>query len=269
MITRTDRPSYVDEAEGRAAAIRAQLGIGSDAIADVFELLEHLGLKVVRWPMGENGPDGFYLRKGDLALVAVNTAKRYGRQRFTACHELGHHLFDAHSRVDTDILADGTVPERRANAFAAYLLMPREGVERWLNRNADGKRKGFDLDAELVVHLARHFGMSYEATLYQLGDLHRLGPQHLERLKREQPERIARRLGYSLHDEEGERGRRVLPPDYVRRALQAYAAGYVSLARLAELLRIDEPSARSLAVEAGVETPEPSLDELVDETLRA
>ena len=74
MTIRSDRPSYVDEAEGRATALRAELGVGSDALGDVFELLGHLGLDVVRWQMGENGPDGFYLRQGGLAIVAVNSA---------------------------------------------------------------------------------------------------------------------------------------------------------------------------------------------------
>ena len=134
MTLRSARPSYVDEAEGRVTALRAELGIGSDALGDVFELLGHLGLDVVGWPMGENGLDGFYLRQGDLAVVAVNSAEHVGCQRFTACHELDHHLFDSQSCIDPNAFASNTVPERRANAFAARFLMPGEGVRRWLQR---------------------------------------------------------------------------------------------------------------------------------------
>lgn len=269
MIVQPARPPYVDEAEGRATALRRELGLGSGALGDIFELLGHLGLDATRWPMGGDGPDGFYLRKGDLAIVAVNSDKRLGRQRFTACHELAHHLFDLTSRIDRDIFAGHTVPELRANAFAAYFLMPGEGVRRWLQRETDHQRAAPSLDAERVVHLARHFGMSYEATLYQLRSLRLLRPREVEALRAAQPERIARWLGYSLEEEERERGRRVLPPDFVRRALHAYASGEVSLARLAELLRVDEAAAQGLAREAGAEPVGVTIAELVEEARRA
>ena len=116
-----------------------------------------------------------------------------------------------------------------------------------------------------MVHLPRHFGLSYEATLYQLRDLGWLRSHQIEVLRPKQPERIARRLGYSLEEEERERGRRVLPPGFVRCALEAYAAGDPTLARLAELLQTDETSAHLLAREAGAEPAQPSLEELVEE----
>lgn len=267
MRAQSRRPAYVDEAEGRASELRRQLGLGSDAVADVFDLLQHLGLEPVRWPMGENGPDGFYVRKGDLVIVAINSAKRFGRQRFTACHELAHHLFDAESRIDADVFDGQAVPELRANAFSAYFLMPAEGVQRWLG--GKGLQADVDLDAEAVVHLTRHFGVSYEAALYQLRELGRLTPRQADALRGAQPERVARWLGYSLDEDERERGRRVLPPDFVRRTLWAYADGEISLARLAELLRTNEAEAAERAREAGAEPVEASLDELFEEARRA
>lgn len=269
MKTQLDRPAYADEAEGRATAFRHELGLGSDALADVFELLEHLGLDVSRWPMGERGPDGFYLRKGDLALVAINSDKRFGRQRFTAAHELAHHLFDKTARIDADIFGGRVVPELRANAFAAYFLMPGEGVRRWIAGEIGPHRPKGSLDTEAVVHMCRHFGVSYEATLFQLRALGWLRPREVEALRGAQPERIARWLGYSPDQEERERGARVLPARFIRLALRAYAAGDVSFLRLAELLRLDEQSARALVHEAGVEPPEIELDELVAEARRA
>lgn len=265
----SSRPYYIDEAEGRALAVRGQLGLGSDASGNVFELMGHLGLNVVRWPMRADGPDGFYIRKGELAVIAVNSDKRLGRQRFTVCHELGHHLFDRQSCIDRDIFDTKNVPERRANAFAAYFLMPREGVQRWIERSyGRGQRPG-TLDAATMVHLGHHFGASFEATLYHLHNLGRLRQHEVEELKKVQPERIARRMGYDLAIEEQEWGRAVLPPDFVRRALQAYASGDISLARLAELLRTDERSARQLAEEAGAEPAAPAIEDIIDEARRA
>lgn len=267
MNVAIEGPVYAIEAESRASALRHDLGLGSDAIADAFELLDHAGVEVVRWPMGEDGPDGFYVRTGALALAAVNSDKRLGRQRFTACHELGHHLFDQASRVDVDLYQPADVPERRANRFAAALLMPREGVRRWLDGpDSSGPRV---LSAEGVVHLARHFGLSYEATLYRLKDLGYLRQSALETLRTEQPERLARRLGYDPEGESLERGRRVLPPRFVRLALDAVADGNITLARLGELLRVERARAQKLVEEAGITEPEPTLDELLAEARRA
>ncbi|MBI2954989.1 MAG: ImmA/IrrE family metallo-endopeptidase [Chloroflexi bacterium] len=254
------RPQFMDEAEGRALAIRDELGLGSDALGDVFELLDHLGLAVVRWPMGEEGPDGFYITRQELSVVAVNSAKRLGRQRFTACHELGHHLFDRRSRIDRNVLGASTVPERRANAFAAFFLMPAAGVRRWLERDSRRAQGSLSLDAPAVVHLARHFGMSYEAALYQLRALGTLSSRQILALRKEQPERLARILGYDVDVEAQERHRRVLPPDFVSRSLKAYGAADISLGRLAELLRTDEETARRIASEAGIEPAEPALE---------
>lgn len=269
MMPPPSRLPQVDEAELRALGLRELLGLGSDALGDVFELLEHLGLQIVRWPMGTDGPDGFYIAKGQLAVVALNSAKHIGRQRFTACHELGHHLFDRHSRIDRDVFAGHVISERRANAFAAFFLIPREGVWRWLRQDGWQVRSARVIDAEKVVHLARHFGASYEATLYQLSDLRVLQKRELEALKSAQPDKIARRLGYDALAGEQERGRRILPADYVKRALLAYGAGDISLARLGELLRADEESTARFVSEAGICPPETPVEDLKEETRRA
>ena len=147
--------------------------------------------------MGEAGPDGFYIRK-HFSLVIINSTKRVERQRFTAAHELTHHLFDHQSAVDRDIFGTRNVPERRANAFAAFFLLPRAGVRRWLLRGGWKDDGPLALDAASIVHLAHRFGLSYEATPYQLGDLGGLHTRDLKSLKAVPPERMARRLGYDL-----------------------------------------------------------------------
>jgi Zn-dependent peptidase ImmA (M78 family) len=241
--------------------------LGSDAIADVFEFLTHLGLQVVRRPMGEHGPDGMYVRRDDLALVVVNSTKRIGRQRFTACHELAHHQFDARTRFDADVFGAATVPERRANAFAACLLMPRAGVDRWWPA-ADGSRR-LPPSEERVVHLARHFGMSYEATIWRLVELQKIRRADATRLREVSPDRVAARLGYDVDAEQRERNRTVLPPEYVRLALEAYGAGRLSDERLGELLGVPTAAARLRAEGAGLVPPDETLDDLLGDAVRA
>lgn len=255
------------EAEDRATALREEHGLGSEAIADVFEFLAHLGLPVVRRPMGEDGPDGMYVRHGDLALVVVNSTKRLGRQRFTACHELAHHQFDGQTRFDSDVLDATTVPERRANAFAACLLLPRAGVDRWMPGGAGTRRPS--ASAEQVVQLARHFGMSYDATLWRLLDLQKIRAADAAKLRAVSPERVALRLGYDPEAEQRERGRTFLPSDYVRLALDAFGSGRISEERLGDLLGLPADEARRRAADAGVTPRDETLDDLLGDAARA
>jgi Zn-dependent peptidase ImmA (M78 family) len=269
MLGSSTHASHVAEAEERALALRSKLGLGSDALADVFELLDHLGLTVVRCPMGVTGPDGFYLRRGDLAIVAVNSAKELGHQRLTACHELAHHLFDQRNEIDADVWAGRTVPERRANVFAAFFLMPRDGVRRWLVDDESRGSPSARLDVAIVVQLAQHFGVSYEATLLHLRDLGWVSQREGATLMTAQAETVAGRLGYDLVAAQRERNRLVLPRDFVCRALDAYGRSDISLARLAELLRTDEASAREIASAAGVSPADVAFDNLVEDARHA
>lgn len=260
---------YLGPAEGQADFLRNTLGLGSGAISDMFDLLAQQGLQVVRWPMGREGLDGFYLRRQDWFLVGINSAKRLVRQRFTAAHELGHHLFDRQTHLGRNLFETEAIAERRANAFAAFLLMPRAGVDRWYRRSFGTKRQFALIDATAVVHLARGFGMSYEATLYHLRDLGYLTSVERAKLATASPDQIAWRLGYDVDFDKTERDRRVLPPDFVRWSLQAYGSGRISLGRLADLLRVDCPQAEAIAEAAGVRPPALSIDHFVTEARNA
>lgn len=259
------RAALLPDGRAAAAAERERLGLGVDAIGDVFALIEDQDIAVVRKPMGENGPDGFHARQGDLAVVAVNASKRRERQRFIAAHEYGHHVLhqDRSLIVDTDVFAGNDPREIHANTFAMHFLLPAEGVARALRRlrHDDVGIRPLELGPQEIVHIARSFGTSYGATLGHLLNLGHLRRERADALRGERPELWTRRLGYVV--DEPEDGSLVLPPHYVRRALDAYQAERVSLARLAELLRLDEAQARHLATEAGAIPRAAALEDLL------
>ncbi len=249
----------VDEREAveRAGDIRQRFGLGAAGIADIFHLLEDLGVHVVRRPMGATF-DGAYaaLPSSDEGIALINTDTTLGRQRFTAAHELGHHLLDRArvAFVDQDVWADDlSAPERQANAFAAALLMPPRGLRARLGASADLRLSG-----DSVVELMYHFGVSFEAMLRQLRSLGDVSADPLPGIESElrgNIVRTVRRLGYPVDLVLATRDT-TLPRDYVRRALDAYSRGLVSSQRLAELLYTDEDGARSQAEEAGATPPE-------------
>ena len=120
---------------------------------------------------------GAYLRPGGQPGIILTTRRPLGQQRFTAAHELGHHILghDPHADDDSilrrspDIMRDYvSLPpeEQEADAFASYFLLPdwllRTQMERhnWTSRHFE--------EPEIVYQAALRMGVSYSAVLYAL-----------------------------------------------------------------------------------------------------
>lgn len=117
-----------------------------------------------------------YIRDG-VGIIGVNALHHPNRQRFSAAHELGHHVLHASDisqavHVDKgirvlfrdDVSALGTEPiEIEANAFASELLIPGELLAAALSGG------GVDLeDEEGIDALARRFRVSPAAVRFRL-----------------------------------------------------------------------------------------------------
>jgi Zn-dependent peptidase ImmA (M78 family) len=150
------------DGETLASLVRQGLGLGRAPIANVADLAEqHFGLDVLAWPTGK-AVSGLCAHGQGIAMMLISTAFPRGHQRFTAAHELAHHLLrDPREIVVDGDLYDGSNPmEKRANAFAAALLMPADGL-----RDVIADRP---IDETMLAGLMRHFGVSFSALLYRL-----------------------------------------------------------------------------------------------------
>jgi Zn-dependent peptidase ImmA (M78 family) len=107
------------------------------------------------------------LRVPEGAVVAVNSYHPEVRQRFSVAHELGHFLMDDSDQahvVDFDAHAAGNPPaldptlERRANSFAAALLMP-------------ARQLRSDARSMSLSRLARRYDVSQPAMGFRLTNL--------------------------------------------------------------------------------------------------
>jgi transcriptional regulator with XRE-family HTH domain len=150
------------DGERLAVLVRDGLGLGRAPIADVADLAEqHFGLDVLAWPTG-TGVSGLCAHGKGIAMMLVSTAFTRGHQRFTAAHELAHHLMRDPREIviDSDLYDGGNPVEKRANAFAAALLMPADGLRDVIS--------GRPIDEVVLAGLMRHFGVSYSALLYRL-----------------------------------------------------------------------------------------------------
>lgn len=111
-------------------------------------------------------------------------------ERFTCAHELCHILFDRTYGKKLAMVSDMWAPrqvEKRANAFAAMLLMPPELVRRAVAGLT------IPLASEQAIHeICRRLGTSFAATLDHLKNLDWLDPVSAEQIAQEREDRLSK-----------------------------------------------------------------------------
>lgn len=112
--------------------------------------------------------EGVYIpasSNNDVAIVGINANRPITRQRFTAAHELCHHLHDSTRQVSCPINGKKTYIEQFADSFAAALLMPIGALEEQVCKYKN--ERGF-VDFDDVLDIANFFGVSFESCLYRI-----------------------------------------------------------------------------------------------------
>lgn len=111
--------------------------------------------------------EGIYLipeNNNDIAVAGINYNRRITRRRFTAAHELCHHLKDKTSGVcDIGNRQQSTI-ETYAEGFAATLLMPLSALE----REAEQYKNDGTVDLNAAFYLSIQFGVSFRACANRL-----------------------------------------------------------------------------------------------------
>lgn len=152
--------------------LRRDLNIDLTSPVRPFDLAADLGLEV-RF-VDISSMEGMYIR--DKRTVLIAAARPAGRQSFTLCHEIGHHLFShgLHISQLIDQAQDSRIKptaEVEADAFAAYFLMPKATVLHAF------RSQGWDPTqpkADEVYRVAIWLGVGYETLLIQLRSSFRL-----------------------------------------------------------------------------------------------
>ena len=183
-----------------ARSVRELLGLGSGPIDDLFRLVDEHVL-VFRLSLGSDlttAPSGlFYNHPRAGFCVVVNSDMTLGRQLFTLAHELAHAFFHS-QEVDVWISMPGARAEgeRFADLFAGELLGPGDALARLI----DELEAWEDIaDPVVVVHMQRHFGVSYAALLVRLRQERLITAKQYEALGRISPSTLAKRLGYPVN----------------------------------------------------------------------
>lgn len=164
-----------DGAREAARSILREFGVSAPPVP-VERIIKSRKIVLQYAPLDEDLSGMAYIKDG-TGIIGVNALHHPNRQRFSAAHELAHHVLHADAirqavHVDKgirvlfrdDLSALGTEPmEIEANAFASELLIPGELLAAAL---AGG---GVDIEDEAAVEgLARRFRVSPAAMRFRL-----------------------------------------------------------------------------------------------------
>ena len=154
----------------KAARAHRDFDVDTTRRIDIFGVIEGTELILGFVPMPRLS-GAYYAGAG----ILINANHPLARQRYTAAHEFGHHVFEHETSVDplVDPLSRWgkttlwSAHEKQAEAFAAWFLMPRQLVANSLEQLAISRPQ----TPEDVYALALRLGTSYEATARHLPNL--------------------------------------------------------------------------------------------------
>lgn len=167
--------SGVEKARVAARYLLDQYGVKVPPIP-VERIIKSKGIVLQFAPL-EDDLSGMAYIKDEVGIIGVNALHHPNRQRFTAAHELAHHLLHAKDiqkavHVDKgfrmllrdDVSSQGVDQlEIEANAFASELLMPRKFIDLVLGP------AGLDLEDDANIEaLAKKFRVSTAAMRFRL-----------------------------------------------------------------------------------------------------
>jgi Zn-dependent peptidase ImmA (M78 family) len=127
LVIRKNR-EIKDEVTAQAIKLQTNPSIMKTALTSQFALVVLQGFGLIQMPIEDKFLSGVIYVKDGKYIPVINTALPRANQYFAAWHEIYHLIFDKIS-FDLFIESDNTLEERKAECFAANMLL--SGVERY------------------------------------------------------------------------------------------------------------------------------------------
>lgn len=126
--------------------------------AKVFDIARGLGIEIQTRLLPDKIAGILHKFPGHSYLY-LNSTHCLERQRFTVAHEIAHQILDPAGTYLAHTNTINSVCERRANKYAAEILMPEREVFRCTDRSMS------------IADMLFHFGVSEEAMLIRLDEV--------------------------------------------------------------------------------------------------
>jgi len=157
------------EVNSNALKMRKILNEDPYSPIDIFSLINNLkSVTLIFYPMSDR-ISGMCIREESSKIIGINSNMSYGRQRFTAAHELYHLFFEKKFRsviCEKEIGESKSDSEKEADKFASYLLAPYDSLRNYLEEN--NILDNHKLTIEDVINMEQYYQLSHQAMLYRL-----------------------------------------------------------------------------------------------------
>ena len=158
-----------------ALKFRQEQGVKFDEPVSIHQMLRNKNVVASFQPLSE-GFEGMAIKipnkeQEARLFMLVNTSSVYSRQRFTACHELYHLLYQENFCVSYDTDNDNgkkSIEEQSADYFARCLLLPRDGV---LSLIPEEERRRDAISLATILKIEQNFRCSRACLLYMLTEM--------------------------------------------------------------------------------------------------
>jgi Zn-dependent peptidase ImmA (M78 family) len=177
------------------AELHDDLSVDCSQRIDVFSCIRQLGIQLMFRPL--NRCAGIYVPGADgTPGILIHWGHPAALQRYSASHELGHHVFNHGHQFDRGEVVPRSTSnvwdskEMLAEAFAAWFLMPPELVDSALSvLNISRPKSPHDAYA-----LALRLGTSYTATCVHLNSLGLMHRDEMDACLKTRPKEIKKSL---------------------------------------------------------------------------
>lgn len=181
----------------KASTFRVENGYGPTDSILLTSLLLKKNIITLFKPMSEKFA-GMAIKAGEnLNFILVNQNHILGKQHFTIGHEIYHLFiqdnFTSH-RCNTGLFEkQEDSEERKADLFAACLLLPENGIIQ-LIPNAEKQKKNL-ISTETLFRIQQYYGLSVNAVIYRLCELEYIDNSYYDKYSNGKMS-TARKLGY-------------------------------------------------------------------------
>jgi len=209
-----------------AADARRAMDVPSGPLPPLAEAAEAVGLHLLVVDMDVDGASLTPAIGFGVAVIGGRPAP--GRRRFTAAHEIGHHLLGDEYQSDVGVATSRSERERLIDAFATELLLPTDDVIRsWATFPGDARAK--------LLRLAADYRVSWSVAVRAAREAQVLPAEDASRLRHATPQLgdFVAVLGRSPAEDlvTGTTG-----PAWRRAVLAAYTQGRITRPRAVEML---------------------------------
>jgi Zn-dependent peptidase ImmA (M78 family) len=185
------------EAEKKASNFRKENGLSAHDPIHLNSFLLRKKIATLFRPLEKLS--GMAVKCGEDRFILINQERTIGHQHFTIAHEL-YHLFVQKNFTSQKCITglyekQADMEEKRADLFAAALLMPFEGVLELIPEQELAKDK---ITLPTIVMLEQNFSVSRKAILQRLKEKDIISSK-LYTLYCDRVKQSALRLGYPIH----------------------------------------------------------------------